>query len=377
LILISLIRSKVIRDINPVCSIVIPVFNQAMHISEVLNSIIINMELDFELNILDDCSNDETCQVIFNFLNSYSLVNSKLVSYKFYTSSKSLFEVTSEDFLIRKSEGEFIICVQSDMYINEKGFDLKFLNAFSKNDDIFILSGRGTHRFQRVFNDYRNGLGSDRSYSNNLFIHILILLRRTSLMTLDKFVPRNVVKTISSFRQNISIKSSKINNLELQKLQLNSTSDNPMASILPSEIDFKTSGEAGRLGSLISITEGIHSGQKIWLSETVMRGPLFFRKKDYIELGGFDTRSFFQGFDEHDLILRAWLKIKKRAGYLHVGFSSPLEIGTTRKPRTLLNEFTILRRIIRIRGQRKRSMLYQASFHLNTPILVNSEIRDE
>ncbi len=335
------------------------------------------MELDFELNILDDCSNDNTCQVVLNFLNSYSLINSRLVSYKFYTSSKSLFEVTSEDFLIRKSEGDFIICIQSDMYINEKGFDLKFLNAFSKNDDIFILSGRGTHRFQRVFNDYRKGLGSDRSYGNKLFIHILILLRRSSMMTFEKFVPSNVVRAVSSFRQNISIKSSKINNLEMQELQLNSSSDNPMASILPSEIDFKTSGEAGRLGSLILITDGIHSGHKIWLSETVMRGPLFFRKKDYIDLGGFDTKSFFQGFDEHDLILRAWLKLKKRAGYLHVGFSSPLEIGTTRKPRTLLNEFTILRRLIGIRGQRKRSMLYQASFHLNTPILVNLEIRDE
>jgi len=174
----------------------------------------------------------------------------------------------------------------------------------------------------------------------------------------------------------MSIKSSRISDSEIRNLQLDSSGDNPLSAVLPSEIDFKASGEAGRLGSLISITEGIPSDQKIWLSETVMRGPLFFRKKDYIYLSGFDTKSFFQGFDEHDLILRALLKIKKRAGYLPIGFSSPLEVGTTRKPRTFLNEVTILRKIIRIWRPRKRSALYKASFQLNSPVYMTSEIRD-
>jgi GT2 family glycosyltransferase len=76
-----------------------------------------------------------------------------------------------------------------------------------------------------------------------------------------------------------------------------------------------------------------YSGQ-IWFGESVMRGPLILDVEKYIEIGGLNTKAFFQGNDDHDLSLRA---IRKgwRVGFTPIHYSSPLSLGIARRKRKL------------------------------------------
>ena len=105
-----------------------------------------------------------------------------------------------------------------------------------------------------------------------------------------------------------------------------------------------------------------------------MRGPLIIDSEKYFDLGEFDVKSFFQGFDDHELFLKAWLEKKYRVGYVPLGFSSPLIVGTARKPRSLKTEISIIFNLIRIRKSRKYTFLY-SSIGIDMKNLPVSEIR--
>jgi hypothetical protein len=63
--------------------------------------------------------------------------------------------------------------------------------------------------------------------------------------------------------------------------------------------------------------------RKMWVGETVMRGPILFRRAEYNQYGGFDIMSFFLGNDDHDLFLRARQR-GKNVAFTPLHFSSPL-----------------------------------------------------
>ena len=107
------------------------------------------------------------------------------------------------------------------------------------------------------------------------------------------------------------------------------------------------------------------SDRRIWLGETVMRGPLLIDRQKFNKLGGFDTRRFFLGYDDHDLALRGFNEFGYRCGFVPVSFYSPLKAGTTRKPRSLRSELEILRKLMEIRPNWRSSSL--ANFTDATP----------
>lgn len=73
---------------------------------------------------------------------------------------------------------------------------------------------------------------------------------------------------------------------------------------------------------------------KVFLSHTVNRGPMVLRKSMLEELGYLDEEHYVLGDDEHDLFARAWSQKKWRTGLVPIEVYSPLEWGSTRKPRT-------------------------------------------
>ena len=72
---------------------------------------------------------------------------------------------------------------------------------------------------------------------------------------------------------------------------------------------------------------------KVFLSHTVNRGPLVFRRTMLEELGYLDEKHYVLGDDEHDLFARAWIQKQWRCGFVPVEVYSPLEWGSTRKTR--------------------------------------------
>jgi GT2 family glycosyltransferase len=73
-----------------------------------------------------------------------------------------------------------------------------------------------------------------------------------------------------------------------------------------------------------------------YVHETCNRGPLLLDRAKVAALGYLDEQNFVLDWSEHDLFVRAKLR-GWICGYVPIDFLSPLEDGSTRKPRNALN----------------------------------------
>jgi glycosyltransferase involved in cell wall biosynthesis len=321
----------------PILSVVIPVFNQELKIESVIQSLLLNLTVPTELIVIDDASADQSLVVLREVLARFVPLSKHLTQSCLFSFQIAAFETHCDCFGMENAKADYVLELQADMYINEPGFDRKMIDAIRKYPDILMLSGRGTENIAPVQQEYSRGLGSQVSSSGSFILHIFSRLLRRS---------RFLGKLLSQFRApNVPQVKTYPHGIE--------------SAICPDLNVFEKTGEAGRLGDLIE--ENILPGSAcMWVGETVMRGPLLIDKKKYFEVGGFDRKRFFQGYDDHDLAIRAWDLCSYRSAYVPVGFDNPLNDGTTRKGRTLRQEFDIFKNLCRIHKRWQNSTLYRA-----------------
>lgn len=111
--------------------------------------------------------------------------------------------------------------------------------------------------------------------------------------------------------------------------------------------DLKETMGVGRLGHLISqdFDASAYSNSKFYVNETCNRGPLLLDAHKVRSLGYLDEHNFYLDNSDHDLFARAFAKFGLICGYVPINFKSPLEDGSTRKPRDELNtQFLKLRK---------------------------------
>lgn len=96
--------------------------------------------------------------------------------------------------------------------------------------------------------------------------------------------------------------------------------------------------EVGKLGATVerphTVLHSFDGFGTIFLSHTVNRGPLALRASMVRELDYLDDAHYVLGSDDHDLFTRAWVLKQWRCGFVPVEVYSPLEWGSTRKPRS-------------------------------------------
>ena len=321
------------------CTIVVPFFNQEKILIRNLNAIIQNLSLSSEIIIINDASTDSSHDEVLKFMEKQSRLNdSSLGCIKYFVNQKAQFETKCDDFGIRMAASDFVIEVQADMQLMEMGFDRKLKSALYSNNTLLAISGRGTEPLTPVIEYYQKGLGTDRSSGRTIFRHTASRAR---------YQLRNRLVSFLAKRRREEDKSAALR----------------VESGIYSEDDLKNFlvlGEAGRLGNRIewALDEKILSERYIYVGQTIMRGPLAIQKSKYLELGGFKTDAFFQAFDDHDFVLRGFFERQYRVGFVPINFSSPISDGSARKVKSLLAEFEILKNIIRIRNERKKSLIY-------------------
>jgi glycosyltransferase involved in cell wall biosynthesis len=324
-------------DMEPEITIVIPVYNQEKNIKKVLSNIINNLVLTAQIIIINDNSSDETLNVITDWA---KLENTPKYSFEIYSFKKSVYETACDSFGISIAKSRYIIEIQADMIITDRGFDNRLLEAITNRSDTLIISGKGTHTWKEASEDYIKSLGSPLAFSRNLLIFTINQLRGYTGNYFRKFLKIKNINLISN-----------ISNKQIDE----------DAKLLPNQIQFKLNPRAGILGSDIFLPHSYTSDQKriIYYGETVMRGPVIIDKEKYFEIGGLDLTRFFLGGDDHDLTLRAWKQKKYRSGYTPLEFYSPILSGTTRKSRSLKQIWQLVWRLFKVRDLRKSSALYQ------------------
>lgn len=275
---------------TPVVSFIIPVHNQGSIIANNLTSIQNCATTMHEFIIVNDASADNSAEEILSWIRTTSSSATLITGITYVQTSTDVFETVCDSLGIELAIGEYIIEIQSDMKISDPGFDRWMMRALQENDDVFAISGRGIHQINAVTN-----AGRSRS---------AILLQK---------IRSGVLRLISMCRRS--------------------------ARYSPSPWLFKLFGEAGRLGEQIDKPLATNSRNNfLYVGGTVMRGPLAFRKEEFVALQGFDLTRFFLGNDDHDLLARAAGTFGKTGAYLPMAFDSPTDLGSTRQVRSEANE---------------------------------------
>lgn len=135
---------------NPKISVVINTYNGAEVIKETLNSILRQTYQDFEVIIVDDCSTDNTVDVIKGF-------NDPRI--KIYRNEKNMGAAYSAQRGVELSAGEYIAKSDQDdiSYENRLEYQLKYME---KNPDIFVCGA-----YSEIYFDG----GKRKAYENVIF----------------------------------------------------------------------------------------------------------------------------------------------------------------------------------------------------------------
>ena len=305
----------------PLISVIIPVHNQQEIIIKNISSIIKNMSLPFELIVIDDYSDDNTRTLLDEFF--FGLKGEQfplIVSIKYFSTNIPIFETKADTYGIQNASGEYILEVQADMKILEKDFDQKMLNLLKSGNNIFAISARGVHSFGDLSADYLISQTSPKfslqQLLRNTIIHKKVKLRRMLLN--DK------------------------------KTKIHSEEELDLTRIFPEPREFETLKRAGWLGRAINaLPESLNKDlskslqtqdKKLWVGDTIMRGPLIFKKSDYLDIGGFEVKSFFLGNDDHCLCFKA-KRNGKIVAFTPVHFTAPLNNGSERAHKTFRSLF--------------------------------------
>jgi len=131
-------------SLNSIWTLVMPIYNQGKTIIDILKKIHRNAMHNFDMILINDGSNDETLKNLTNFCNS--LKSKKINNIKIINNKTPIFETACDNQGFRLANTEYIIEIQSDIYIEEKDFDNKMICALNQFN-LGAVSGRHVHNF--------------------------------------------------------------------------------------------------------------------------------------------------------------------------------------------------------------------------------------
>ena len=306
-------------------SVIMPIFNQQGAIQHNLNKLAACMRSKWELILIDDSSTDSSLEASLDWAREARSEYDSLCRVRVLKTKHQVFETLCDAIGISEATGPYVLEVQSDMELLEPGFDEKLLCAIKSHQDLLMISGRGCHTLDEVAQSFTLDV---KKAKNGFFLSRLVT---KEVLGFANAVRGRVLLFIAGL---LSKTSSPVHgNSQASKMSFSEEDE----GLFPSLESFRLEGRAGRLGMLIEQDfrrEDLRRKQ-MWLSETVMRGPLLIDKEKYMKAGGFDSRGFFLGNDDHDLAYRAYVSNGYRTAFVPIGFSSPLNLGSTRKRRSL------------------------------------------
>ena len=113
-------------------SVIIPNYNHGKYLRQRIDSVINQTYRDFEIIIIDDCSSDNSREIIEDYASRYPFISI------FFNSSNSGSPFTQWDSGVNKAQGEFIWIAESDDFA-EPLFLEKALSIIDKNENLGIV----------------------------------------------------------------------------------------------------------------------------------------------------------------------------------------------------------------------------------------------
>lgn len=133
---------------EPLVSVIMPVYNAEQYIEESINSVLNQTYQNLELIIVDDCSNDNTLQLIEDF----SLNDNRIV---LLNNDINLGCAQSRNKALQKAKGEYIaFCDSDDVWIENK-IEKQFNYINNSNTDMVFTAYEMIDSFGKLIK-YRN-----------------------------------------------------------------------------------------------------------------------------------------------------------------------------------------------------------------------------
>lgn len=131
----------------PVWTMVMPVFNQEKRLKEVVSKIIKNAALKFNIVFIDDASDDASLDIIKLIARELKAdKESKVTEVTIIHNPVPIYETACDNQGFKVSVTDYIIEIQSDIHIEEYGFDKKMIHAMSFLK-LGAVSGRHVHSY--------------------------------------------------------------------------------------------------------------------------------------------------------------------------------------------------------------------------------------
>jgi len=149
-------------------SVLIPLYNHQNFISHAIESVLTQSFSDFELIIIDDCSTDNSAQII----KKYSQKDDRI---KVFFNKKNLGVAKTRNKLIRKAKGKFIAFMDSDDIWYKTKLE-KQLYWLKKNENLVVwtegelINSKGEY-LSETFSEKHNSLNKKKS--GNIFNELL------------------------------------------------------------------------------------------------------------------------------------------------------------------------------------------------------------
>lgn len=131
-------NNNVLQDTDVLISVIMPVYNVKDFIQDSICSILNQTVTNFELIIIDDCSNDGTAEIIESILNFDDRIS-------IFHNSKNMGLVYSLNYGLMKARGRYIARMDGDDISHPRRFENQ-IAYFERNTDV-ILCGTWTRNF--------------------------------------------------------------------------------------------------------------------------------------------------------------------------------------------------------------------------------------
>lgn len=350
----KLIFEKCFNESTATSTSIVTVFNQQNIIKNILNALVISTSVQTDLIIIDDGSEDLSLDEISRAINEIEWNKFPFSRIKVYVNSHSRFEVFCDNFGVNIAQTKYAILIQADVLITEYGFDRIFLSALKSSPDILMVSGRGSEMLPPIAKELSESSGSAIAFGK-----IYRFAQRFNYLSKFKHKMRVL---LSIFLAIVALLEIKLYSVFRGNQRSKTVINDGTHEARPHQSKFSSTGKAGYLGHHTQSEKSNFRDQgMMWVSQTVMRGPLCIDRNKFVECGGLNTKSYFLAFDDHDLSLRAFLAHRYRVAYVPIGYRSNPNWGTIRKKRSFRQIQLALYESLRVLNYQKTTNLYLLS----------------
>lgn len=122
-------------NFRPAVSVIIPMYNTEKYIGELLDSILSQTFQDYEVIVVDDCSKDNSAEIVQNYIQKF---NGKLQLLKLDKNSGGASKPRNEGMKIAR--GEYLYFMDSDDLLTPSALEIMYNSAKKFNADIVYQS---------------------------------------------------------------------------------------------------------------------------------------------------------------------------------------------------------------------------------------------